>query len=45
MCDAIFRLNDELGKAEVIEGADCGAAGCCQEAAESCPVGAITVQE
>lgn len=45
LCDAIFRLNDELGKAEVIEGADCAAAGCCQEAAESCPVAAITVQE
>lgn len=45
LCDAVYRLNDELGKAEVIPGADCSAAGCCKEAAESCPVGAITVEE
>ncbi|MCX6097729.1 MAG: ferredoxin [Caldiserica bacterium] len=45
LCDAVFRLNDETGKAEVIPGADCGAAGCCKEAAESCPVAAITIEE
>jgi len=45
LCDTVFRLNDELGKAEVISGADCGTAGCCKEAAESCPVAAITVEE
>jgi ferredoxin len=45
LCDAIFRLNDETGKAEVIPGADCVAAGCCKEAAESCPVGVIIVEE
>jgi len=44
LCDAVFRLN-ELGKAEVIPGADCGAAGCCKEGAESCPVTAITIEE
>jgi ferredoxin len=45
LCDAIFRLNDETGKAEVIPGTDCDAAGCCKEAAESCPVGVIVVEE
>jgi ferredoxin len=45
LCDAIFRLNDETGKAEAIPGADCDAAGCCKEAAESCPVGVIIVEE
>ncbi|MCX6084461.1 MAG: ferredoxin [Caldiserica bacterium] len=45
LCDAVFRLIDELGKAEVIPGADCDAAGCCKEAAESCPVGVIIVEE
>ena len=44
LCDAVFRLNEQ-GKAETIPGADCGAAGCCKEAAESCPVSAITVEE
>jgi len=45
LCDAIFRLNDETGKAEVIPGADCDAAGCCKEGAESCPVGVIIIEE
>lgn len=45
LCDAVFRLNDDTGKAEVIPGTDCGAAGCCNEAAESCPVAAITIEQ
>ncbi|PMQ01898.1 MAG: ferredoxin [Dictyoglomus sp. NZ13-RE01] len=42
LCPDVFEI-DEEGKARVIEGADCESAGCCQDAADSCPVSAITL--
>ncbi|OQX89994.1 MAG: ferredoxin [candidate division Zixibacteria bacterium 4484_93] len=44
LCPEVFGA-DEEGKAFVLEGADCDAAGCCEEAAESCAVEAITIEE
>jgi ferredoxin len=35
-------MNDD-NLADVVEDADCEAAGCCQEAADSCPVNAISL--
>ncbi len=43
ICPEVFELDDE-GYAQVIAGADCDAAGCCEEAADSCPEGAITIK-
>ncbi|MDO9100624.1 MAG: ferredoxin [Caldisericota bacterium] len=45
LCDAVFRLNDDAGKAEVIPGVDCNEAGCCKEATDSCPTAAIVIEE
>ncbi len=42
ICPEVFEMNDE-GLAEVIEGADCEDAGCCEEAADSCPTDAISL--
>ncbi len=42
LCPDVFEI-DEEGKAVVREGVDCESAGCCQDAADSCPVGAITL--
>ncbi|HBN10116.1 MAG TPA: ferredoxin [Cyanobacteria bacterium UBA8530] len=43
ICPQVFRMESD-GLAHVIEGADCDAAGCCPDAAESCPVAAIAVE-
>jgi len=43
VCPEVFELDDE-GFARVIPGADCAEAGCCAEAADSCPEGAITIE-
>jgi len=42
ICPEVFELDEDAGKAKVIraEGAECA-----QEAADSCPVGCITVNE
>ncbi|HKM17939.1 MAG: ferredoxin [Firmicutes bacterium] len=42
ICPDVFYMNDD-NLAEVVDGADCDAAGCCQEAADSCPVDAISL--
>jgi len=42
VCPDVFEMGDD-GLAHVIEGADCEAAGCCEEAAESCPTSAISL--
>lgn len=42
ICPQVFQLGDD-DKAHVVEGANCEAAGCCQEAAESCPTSAISL--
>jgi len=45
LCPAVFYLNEEIGKAEVIDSEACEYAGCCEAAEENCPVDAITVEE
>lgn len=42
ICPEVFEMGDD-GLAYVIEGAECDDAECCQEAADSCPVEAITL--
>jgi ferredoxin len=43
LCGEVFELKDD-GKSHVKPGADCEKAGCCKEAADSCPVKAITLE-
>jgi len=45
ICPAVFYLNEEAGKSEVMDPDACEYAGCCEAAAENCPVEAITVEE
>ncbi len=45
VCPAVFHLNQDLGKAEVMDPEGCEFAGCCEAAAENCPVEAITLEE
>jgi len=45
ICPAAFYLNEEIGKAEVIDPDACEFAGCCEAAEENCPVEAISVEE
>lgn len=42
ICPEVFQMGDD-DLAHVVEGADCEGAGCCEEAAESCPTEAITL--
>ena len=42
ICPDVFEMGDD-GLAHVKEGANCEAAGCCQEAADSCPTEAISL--
>jgi len=41
ICPQVFEMKDD--KADVLKGANCDDAGCCQEAADSCPTSAITI--
>lgn len=43
ICPEVFKLGED-GKSKVIA-QKCGSAGCCEEAAEECPVAAITLVE
>lgn len=43
VCPAVFFLNETLGKAEVIDPDACEFTGCCEAAAENCPVEAIAL--
>lgn len=45
ICPAVFHLNEETGKSEVIDSEACEYVGCCEAAAENCPVEAITLEE
>ncbi|GAB4541764.1 MAG: ferredoxin [Thermodesulfovibrionia bacterium] len=45
ICPAVFHLNEEMGKSEVIDEEACDFVGCCEAAAENCPVGAIALVE
>lgn len=42
LCPDVFSVHND-GLSHVTKEADCNAAGCCEEAAEECPVGAITL--
>lgn len=42
ICPDVFEMQDD-GLAYVKAGANCEAAGCCQEAADSCPTSAISL--
>ena len=44
LCPDVFELKED-GKSHVRPGADCEKAGCCKEAADSCPVDAIALVE
>jgi len=43
ICPQVFEMSDD--KAVVIAGGNCDEAGCCQEAADSCPTEAISIIE
>ena len=45
ICPAVFHLNEETGKSEVIDAEACEYVGCCEAAEENCPVDAITLEE
>ncbi|OIP66269.1 MAG: ferredoxin [Nitrospirae bacterium CG_4_9_14_3_um_filter_53_35] len=45
ICPAVFQLNEEMEKAEVIDEGGCEIAGCCEAAAENCPVSAISLMD
>jgi ferredoxin len=42
ICPEVFEMGDD-GLAHVIDAGGCEAAGCCEEAAESCPTSAISL--
>jgi ferredoxin len=44
LCPEAFEVRDD-DLAHVIEGSSCAEAGCCEEAAECCPEGAITLED
>lgn len=45
ICPSVFHLNEVIGKSEVIDEEACEYVGCCEAAAENCPVEAITIEE
>jgi ferredoxin len=45
VCPAVFFLNEDIGKSEVIDPEACEYVGCCEAAEENCPVEAITLRE
>lgn len=45
ICPAVFFLDEETGKSQVIDPDACEYAGCCEAAEENCPVEAITIEE
>lgn len=44
ICQSVFHLNEETGKSEIIDPEACDYAGCCEAAAENCPVEAIVIR-
>jgi ferredoxin len=45
ICPAVFHLNEEIMKSEVIDPDACEYVGCCEAAGENCPVEAIAIGE
>ena len=44
VCAAAFFMNEDSGKAEVLDPEACEFAGCCEAAEENCPEDAITIK-
>lgn len=44
ICPAVFHLNEDAGKAEVMDSEACEYTGCCEAAWENCPVKAIVIE-
>ena len=44
VCPAVFRLDEDEGKAKVVDPDACDYAGCCEAAEENCPEKAITLR-
>lgn len=44
ICPAAFHVDEELGKAVVIDPDACDFSGCCEAAEENCPVDAIKIE-
>lgn len=44
ICPAVFHVSEEAGVSQVIDPEACEFVGCCEAAAENCPVEAITVE-
>ncbi|MEO5357859.1 MAG: ferredoxin [Nitrospirae bacterium YQR-1] len=44
LCPAVFHVDEEIGKSEVIDPEGCDYAGCCESAEENCPVHAIHIE-
>jgi ferredoxin len=42
ICPDVFEVGDD-GISHIVSGADCDDAGCCDEAADECPEGAISL--
>ncbi len=44
ICPAVFHLNEDTGKSDVIDPDACEFVGCCEAAWENCPVEAIFIE-
>jgi len=45
ICPAVFHVDEEIGKSQVMDAEACEFADCCEAAEENCPVEAITLEE
>jgi ferredoxin len=45
ICPAVFHVNEDTGKAGVVDPDACEFVGCCEAAEENCPVEAITLKK
>ncbi|MCX8027402.1 MAG: ferredoxin [Thermodesulfovibrionales bacterium] len=44
ICPTVFHVDEELGQSTIVDADGCEYAGCCEAAAENCPVEAITYE-
>jgi ferredoxin len=44
ICPSVFHVDEQLGLSRVVDEEGCEYAGCCEAAAENCPVEAITYE-
>lgn len=45
ICPAVFHVDEEIGKSQVIDAGACDYVGCCEAAEENCPVEAIALKD